>query len=63
MKDQISIINLNMKLLELHSTEIKLELLLNMPGLPAVLNGCAMTCKQTKSTTKHVILYPEILVL
>jgi len=63
MKDQISIINLNMKLLGLHITEIKLELLLNMSGLPAVLNGCATTNKLTKSTTKHVILNSEIWVL
>ena len=65
MKDQISIIRvyLNTKLLELHNTEIKLELLLNMSGLPGLLNGRATTYKQTKSTTKHVILNPEIWIL
>jgi hypothetical protein len=49
MKEGISIIVLNMKLLELHSTEIKLELLINMPGLPAVLNGCATTYKKRQN--------------
>ena len=60
MKDQTSIIDLNMKLLDLHNTEIKLELLLCMSALPAVLNGYATTYKRTTSATKHVILYPEI---
>jgi hypothetical protein len=52
-----------MKLLDLHNTEIKLELLLCMSALPAVLNGYATTYNRTKSATKHVMLNPEIWVL
>lgn len=60
MKDQVTIIDLNISVLKHDSTKEKLELLLNMFGLQAVINGPTSTQKQTKSATKQVILNPEL---
>jgi hypothetical protein len=60
MKDQVIIKDININVLKLDSTKKTLELLLNMFYLQAVINVPTRTCKETKSTIKHVILNPEL---
>ena len=60
MKDQVTIIDLNINILKHDSTKKRVELLLNVSGLQAALNVPTMGNKQTKFSTKQVILIPEL---
>jgi hypothetical protein len=60
MKDQVTIIDLNISALKHDSTKEKLEFLLNMFSLQAVINGPTRTQKQTKPAATQVILNPEL---
>jgi hypothetical protein len=60
-KDQVIIIgDLKINVFKHDSTKKRLELLLNMSGLQAVINEPTRTQKETKSATKQVILNPQL---